>query len=396
MKFKNKGRKIYKTKEKNYYGKSPMGKFLSGALTVLLLGGLCFLGYSVAEPIINYTKHKGDEPASTEPPASQQTTEPAEKLVQQVTEAPTQTPTEAPEPAYYTAAALRVSDLASADALRAALSAVPANQEIEYIEVPLKVKGGGVYYASSVYEAQTSIQSALTLPEMIQEIENSGYKAAAVVSVFRDNLLPANFFDAGYVYASSGALWTDMNGQAWATPYAQRAVDYNTNLIMELTSAGFKQIICSDLVFPDFTETDLQNLDPVLSQNDRCMSLTSTANLLYATAVSNGASMQIEVSAEDIIMGRTDILQPMLLSSNSIILNIDIDVLNNGITKGENVYTFSGTAAEKVEQCIEMVNENLVDFNTAARISGGNLTAEEISEVRKVLLEYGYKSFVIG
>lgn len=396
MKFKNKGRKIYKTKEKNYYGKSPMGKFLSGALTVLLLGGLCFLGYSVAEPIINYTKHKGDEPASTEPPASQQTTEPAEKLVQQATEAPTQTPTEAPEPAYYTAAALRVSDLASADALRAALSAVPANQEIEYIEVPLKVKGGGVYYASSVYEAQTSIQSALTLPEMIQEIENSGYKAAAVVSVFRDNLLPANFFDAGYVYASSGALWTDMNGQAWASPYAQRAVDYNTNLIMELTSAGFEQIICSDLVFPDFTETDLQNLDPVLSQNDRCMSLTSTANLLYATAVSNGASMQIEVSAEDIIMGRTDILQPMLLSSNSIILNIDIDVLNNGITKGENVYTFSGTAAEKVEQCIEMVNENLVDFNTAARISGGNLTAEEISEVRKVLLEYGYKSFVIG
>ncbi len=396
MKFKNKGRKIYKTKEKNYYGKSPMGKFLSGALTVLLIGGICFLGYSVAEPIINYTKHKGDEPVTTEPPTSEASTEPTECNFVQPTEALTEAPTEATEPVYYTAAVLKFTDLASVESLRAALSAVPAHLELEYIEVPLKIKGGNVYFASTVYEAQTAMQSVLTLPEIIQEIENCGYKAAAFVSVFRDNILPANFFDAGYVYASSGALWTDMNGQAWASPYAQRALDYNTNLILELSRAGFEQIICSDFVFPDFTEADLLNLDPVLSQNDRCMSLTSAANLLYDTAVSNGAAMQIEVSAEDIIMGRTDVLQPILLSANNIILNIDIDVLNSGITNGENVYTFSGSAAEKIDQCIGMVNEKLVDFNVAARISGGNLTVEEISEVRKVLTEYGYKTFVIG
>ena len=64
MKFRNKGRKIYKTKEKNYYGKTPAGKFFSGALTVLLLGGIGFLGYSVAEPIINYTKKRGDNDIS--------------------------------------------------------------------------------------------------------------------------------------------------------------------------------------------------------------------------------------------------------------------------------------------------------------------------------------------
>ena len=60
MKFKNKGRKIYKTKEKNYYGKSPVGKAFSVGLTVLLIGGIGFIGYSVAEPLINYSKKKGD------------------------------------------------------------------------------------------------------------------------------------------------------------------------------------------------------------------------------------------------------------------------------------------------------------------------------------------------
>ena len=66
MKFKNKGRKIYKTKEKNYYGKSPVGKAFSVGLTVLLIGGIVFIGYSVAEPLINYTKKKGDSTAESE------------------------------------------------------------------------------------------------------------------------------------------------------------------------------------------------------------------------------------------------------------------------------------------------------------------------------------------
>ena len=64
MKIKNKGRKIYKTKEKNYYGKSPVGKAFSVGLSILLIGGIGFIGYSVAEPIINYNKKKGDQDTS--------------------------------------------------------------------------------------------------------------------------------------------------------------------------------------------------------------------------------------------------------------------------------------------------------------------------------------------
>lgn len=395
MKFKNKGRKIYKTKEKNYYGKSPMGKFLSGALTVLLIGGIGFLGYSIAEPVINYTKHKGDDPV-TEPTTTEQATTSTDEAVSQATEPLIQSATETAESQYYMAAALKETDLVNINNFRAALSAVPKEQEIKYIELPLKAKGGNVYYASTVSEAQTAVRSMLTLSEMVQEIENNGFKAAAVVSVFRDNSLPANFYDAGYVLASDGTLWTDSNGQAWASPYAQRALDYHRSMILELTSSGFDQIICSDMVFPDFTEGDLEILDPVLAQNDRCMALTSAANLLYDLAVSDGASMQIEVSAEDIIAGRTDILQPILLSSNNIILNIDLDVLTNGITKGTAVTKFSGTSAEKVEQCLAYVNGELVDFNTAVRLSGGNLTAQEITDIKTILSEYGYKSFVIG
>lgn len=395
MKFKNKGRKIYKTKEKNYYGKSPLGKFLSGALTVLLIGGIGFLGYSAAEPIINYTKHKGDEPSVPE-----QTTGATEATTEAVTIATTVKPTEAPtEPVTesgYMAVSLKESDLANIDTLRSALAALSENTEITYVQLPLKVAGGDVYYASFIAEAQNSLKSLLTLPEIVAEVENSGFKATAVISVFRDNAMPAVYPDGGYVMAADGTLWYDGQGKPWASPYSQRAIDYNSAIVTELVNAGFERIICSDFVFPDFTEYDLQLLDPILGKTDRCMSMTSTANLLYNIAVTNGSEMQIEITAEDILCGRKDVLQPMLLSSNNIVLNVEIDKLVNGFKVGETVYEFQGTPTEMVDQCLVQVNGDLVDFNTTVRISGASLPQTEISSIKKLLSEYGYKSVVIG
>lgn len=390
MKRRNKGRKIYKTKEKNYYGKSPVGKFLSGALTVLLIGGIGFLGYSLAEPIVNYTQHKGDEPEATEPP----TTEAAETS-EVSTEAASETVTEPIKESFYTAAALKTADMASVESLRTALAAVPQN-EAEYIELPLKVSGGGVYYASSVLEAQTAVKSELTLSDIVKEVEKSGFKPAAVISVFHDSIMPEAYPEGGYVLSDGSSQWKDSSGKQWTTPYSQRVLDYNANLVAELTSAGFEQIICSDLIFPDFTESDLEVLDPVLGQNDRCIALTSAANLLYDKAFTGGASMQIEVSAEDILKGKADVLQPMLLSSGNIILNIDLDKLSSGISDGNTVYEFSGTPVENIEKCLDLVNDKLVDFNAAIRLSGASLDYEELAEAKEAISDYGCEAYVIG
>ena len=67
MRTNKKGRKLYKTKEKNYYGKSPVGKVFSAVLSVLLIGGLGFIGYSVAEPLLNYNKKVDDDTSNTAP-----------------------------------------------------------------------------------------------------------------------------------------------------------------------------------------------------------------------------------------------------------------------------------------------------------------------------------------
>lgn len=146
MKRKNKGRKIYKTKEKNYYGKSPVAKVLSGTLTALLIGGIGFLGYSLAEPIINYTQHKGDKPQEipvTTAEISSTTTSTETASADSTAEVTTvTTASESVSADDYCAAALEPGDMASLEDIENALKNIPKNEGIEYIAVPLKISGG--------------------------------------------------------------------------------------------------------------------------------------------------------------------------------------------------------------------------------------------------------------
>ncbi|MCR4889715.1 MAG: putative glycoside hydrolase [Ruminococcus sp.] len=395
MKRKNKGRKIYKTKEKNYYGKSPAGKFMSGLLTVLLIGGIGFIGYSVAEPIINYTQHKGDEPSES--------TKAEENTSGDVTEGATDPSSgEKINAELFTAAHLRASDLTDMKSLQSALNSVPQGEGIEYVEVPLKVKGGKVYYASSCAEAKMSgaIQSSLTLGDINSAIKESGYKPAASVSVFCDNILPVSYPDTGFKTVDDGSQWLDNDpangGKPWVSPFSSSALSYVSDIVSEVSAAGFDRVVCSDIMFPYFRESDLELLDEKLGKTERFMALTSAANMLYDKAVTNGASMYIEVSAADMLRGNGDVLKPMLLSANTVVVNIDVEELKGGITNGQMLYEFEGTPDEIADKCLKFVKDDLADFNVIVRLSGEGRTAQELLNASKVISSYGYSSFVIG
>ena len=128
------------------------------------------------------------------------------------------------------------------------------------------------------------------------------------------------------------------------------------------------------------------------------MALTSAANVFYDTAVSKGASMQIEVSAEDLLKGKNDVIsQPMMLNVSSIVLNINIDSISYGVYTNETVYEFSGTASDKVKKMLQLVSDYLRGFrNIAVRISGSSVGTDELIKAKEVIGEFGYRSFVIG
>ncbi len=400
MKLKHKGRKIYKTKEKNYYGKSPFGKFMSAVLTALLIGGIGFIGYSAAEPIINYTQHKGDK-AEDEPVAAETTAYIAVES-QQASEPGATRSTEPYSDESPAGAVLKASDLKDAETLQSAISALPGDINIGYIEVPLKSRDGFLWYNSSVQDAQAAgaVRGTMSLDEIVSVVENNGYKAIAVVSAFEDSCYPAVYHDAGYTTYTDGAQWidneADAGGKPWMSPYSQKALDYLSEITAEISAAGFDRMICSELVFPPFRQSDLELLGERYGRSDRCMALTSAANLMYDRAMSNGVPMQVEISAADILGGRGDVLQPMLLSATNVILRVDVDELSRGVSDGTTLYEFTGSPGDMALKAMTLTSEKLSEFNVSIRLTGSSLTAAQVRDAREEIAEYGYDSFIFG
>lgn len=397
MKFKNKGRKIYKTKEKNYYGKTPVGKFLSGALTVLLIGGIGFLGYSVAEPIVNYTKKQGDNDIPSV--SAENTTQSVSDT--QATAATVNVP-ENVNVEQFNAVFLSKDDLTDITALRSALQRVSAGADTEYIAVPLKVSGGEIYYASEVSEAVMcgAVKSQLTLAEITSEIKSAGFKPAAELSVLRDNILPQAYPEMGYTTADDGSRWIDNDiengGKPWISPFSESAVSYIEAVADEIAASDFSKVICSDMVFPPFRDSDLALLSDEVRSSERYLELTSLVNTLYSKMIKGGAAMMLEVSAADLLQGNGEVIQPMLLDVNTLVLNICFDELGDAVAAQGTVYEFTGTPAENASKAIGLVQHKLADYNVVVRISGSNINESGVSEIKEAAAEYGYTSFIIG
>lgn len=403
MKFRNKGRKIYKTKEKNYYGKSPVGKIFSAGLTVLLIGGIVFIGYSVAEPILDLSKKKGDDtPDATS----------ASDFIEQQTDVTAQSPDVSDDKTgsagdkkskdAVSAFTLRTNDLQNETALKTALGRITKDEGYDYVQVPLKVSGGNIYYASGVYDTYLAqaVQSSITLDEIVSSVRSAGYKPAAYISTFSDNVLPQTFPDTGYKRITDDTLWLDNDydagGKPWTTPYSEAVQNYLSAIVGEAAEAGFDRIVCADFVYPHFSVDDLDVLDSQISRPDRYMALTSAANMLYEKAASGGSRMMLEVSAVDILAGCADVLQPMLLSANTIIINIDVESIAMGVYDGETLYEFTGTVSEMTDKMLGFIDGMLSDLNVVIRLSGNSTPTEDLVKAKEVIAAHGYKSYVIG
>ena len=390
---KNKGRKIYKTKEKNYYGKSPLAKALSVGLTVLFIGGLGFIGYSIAEPIVNYSKKKGDDTAAvtTQSTTDEQNGSGSASVKNENSDAPE-----------YRGYALRAGDMKDAETLRAALGRISPVMNVEYVEIPLKVTGGKVFYKSSLSYTIGAVQNELQLTEIVDQVERSGYKPAAVISAFSDSLLPSMIPQSGYVTYATGEQWIDNDlsagGKPCTTPYSAIAVNYVADMITEACDAGFERIICSDISYPEFRQSDLDILPEELSSKKRFQALTSAANLFYDRAVSGGASMSVEVAADLILKDKADVItEPLYLNVKSLIISIDLDAISSGVYTDTTVYEFNGTAADKTARMLELLKDKLSGFsNVAVRLTGSYTATDEMLKAKEVIKDYGYTSFVIG
>ena len=284
MKLKPKGRKIYREKSRFERLRTFWSNTDAVVGTVLLIAVLGFVGYSAGGPVLRFLQDKeiiAKPDASSEAAESSaaEQTEPQESGAETETDEsaaetePVQTEPMAVEPpAQITMRGyqLPTSALATKDALEAALTEVP--EDATHILVPLKVKGGGLYYATKLEDGIKAVQSAMPLESVCETIKVRSAEPVAVINTLEDQIYPMNFQDASYRMAGSGARWLDPSGMVWMAPFSGLTVDYLSNIAKEANDAGFRAIVCEGLVFPEFPEAEfyirIDGLDVLTNRKD--------------------------------------------------------------------------------------------------------------------------------
>ena len=144
-------------------------------------------------------------------------------------------------------------------AIRAAAQQLAA-QGAKYAVVTLKDAVGVVYYASQVPAAAASPAGVTVDPAKVASIfKDEGLIPVAKLAAFRDPAGARVDHAMAIRYKNQEYLWLDnkasAGGNPWLNPYAAEAVQYIGDLIDELHTAGFDQIVLENVQFPSSTSS---------------------------------------------------------------------------------------------------------------------------------------------
>ena len=147
-----------------------------------------------------------------------------------------------------------VTALTSDDAIRAAAQQAAA-QGAAYAVVTLKDTAGTVYFPSQTAAGAANAAAQTVDPARIAAIfKEEGLVPVAKLAAFRDPAGARAVRTMAIGYTNQAYLWLDnkasAGGNPWLNPYSQEAVQYIGDLIDELHTAGFDQILLENVQFP--------------------------------------------------------------------------------------------------------------------------------------------------
>ncbi|MCL2087371.1 MAG: putative glycoside hydrolase [Oscillospiraceae bacterium] len=277
-----KGFKVKRSKSLYNKKKSTLRKALETAGLIVVIGGLCLLGFAAGRPVFEYFSGENTRDAdwqTTTPTLPNSDDEPLiddtedQSLVESAT----------------THAAGGLSFFAPVSALenKAALSATLITAKSDgytSVVVDLKDSTGNVWYKSANPKIQSDefIKGNLELAEIFSIFEENSMEPIARISTLADRIAPRFLDEVSYWFADSSSKWLDdrleSGGKFWADPTRAGTVSYISELTDEIRAAGFDKIILSNVLFPIMRPYDLSILPSNVTQEGRYSALVELVN----------------------------------------------------------------------------------------------------------------------
>ena len=435
------GRKIKKTRNLYRKKKSAGQKVFGTVMLVIAVSAIAFLGFCIGKPLLDYiggigkedtaewtpeasyaaslnTPTDGDDtahdvsaetdlngtqtgvPAVSEDTDGLQTTTAASSDAQQTvgTNQPhsTTTHTASTETSllipsgYDTLNAFEAP--ASALANRSSLSAVLAKAKsggYNSVVIQLKDRNGYFHYKSGIEGVADSVldAGAMTLDEIMSVFGENGLVPIAEIAVLSDEKGCEMFTDMSYKCIDSPSTsWLDYSispPKRWANPESDATREYFAKVTGELVSAGFENILLTDVIFPNFQHYDTAYIAAKYFDPGRYKLLHNVIK----------AGNMIEMKASDIIgetYGRTaealtDISQ---LHDNSVAM----------IISRSDLPTDSGYPADAktlVETILSLAEKKTGGLKIVPVIDGSGFDDADKAKIVSTLVSLGYDSYIM-
>lgn len=366
--------KIKRSKNRLYRKRKSTGrKVLEGILLVALIGGLGFLGYSAAGPIINYFKGETqtgtitawtpDESLISEVNSSFETNAQSEKI----------TTTEEKVGSGIGSYLLPESALENYTTLKSALEKAK-NTGCNQVLIPLKTLKGNLLYQSNIeYVKDTDLITAtMNAGQIVSAAKSLNLTPRAVIPALYDSTSSFYVENSCYRASDDGFDWldnyADRGGKRWVDPSSSGAEKFLSDLGKELIQAGFEEVIFSQMRFPAFIDYDKTILDGKYFAADRYKLISALYSKIDAAA---GKKTAVEIDIKDVLANYgTDFTSTAELLkdksfSGTVYLKVTLTDFEEQLQTGEN--TSITLPADQVKKCTALIER-------AAKFMGTNIT----------------------
>lgn len=174
----------------------------------------------------------------------------------------------------------------------------------------LKDVQGTCYYSSAVASAVAETTDSFDVTQvdgLIRQLQDRGHYLIARIPAFQERAfilenqrerVPYGLAKAG----GNGSLWPDNSGKLscyWLNPASDGTMTYLIQLVTELRSLGFDEVVFSDFRFPD--------TDKVVFDGNKTETLTATAATLVKTCATDSFAVSFSRSSAGLTLpeGRT-------------------------------------------------------------------------------------------
>lgn len=158
------------------------------------------------------------------------------------------------------------------------------------VMLDMKSPKGNFFYSTSVSSHTNPDIDLAQMDKMIAELDKKGIYLIARIPSLRDYYFGLEKTVNGLFVASGSHLWADDDYCYWLNPSSEGTITYLAQIVTELKSIGFDEVVFDDFRFPD--------TDNLKFEGDRNEALANAANILVTSCATDNFAVSFVGKAE--------------------------------------------------------------------------------------------------